>query len=349
MRDILGDVLAANDALGEVFDKYTAVIILGQKVTKTNINNDPSLLDLSSPIDAAISECTLNADTNKTNNTVATNSQSDMEVLGDIFNSFGNSLDFSLTTDKNNLFPELMIMDPINIQQNGKKIDTPLKKMDSKARALEELNELGESLLKQSLSYKMAKESSMDEKKPSFAQFTKFQSELDNHNLMDLTSTNNNMIQHNVDKSTLTVNSEPAIKSLTDINVNLQDIKPGTNPPITVIEEKNGISVILHFTQDSPRPDVSVIVVTTMSKNTKPLNNYLFQAVVPKKCKCRLQPPSDTELPAHNPFLPPSAITQIMLIANPLKESVSLKFMLSYTMDDETFTEMGEVDRLPHL
>ncbi|XP_043680954.1 ADP-ribosylation factor-binding protein GGA3 [Vespula pensylvanica] len=399
-EEMLGDVLAANDALGEVFDKYTAVIILGQKVTKTNINNDPSLLDLSSPIDAAISECTLNADTDKTNNTVATNSQSDMEVLGDIFNSFGNSLDFSLTTDKNNLFPELMIMDPINIQQNGKKIDTPLKKMDSKARALEELNELGESLLKQSLSYKMAKESSLDEKKPSFAQFTKFQSELDNHNLMDLTSTNNNMIQHNVDKSSnnenekmkndsispnfhngdntvnvsqscnesknieadeenilmkvndapaLTVNSEPAIKSLTDINVNLQDIKPGTNPPITVIEEKNGISVILHFAQDSPRPDVSVIVVTTMSKNTKPLNNYLFQAVVPKKCKCRLQPPSDTELPAHNPFLPPSAITQIMLIANPLKESVSLKFMLSYTMDDETFTEMGEVDRLPHL
>lgn len=49
-----------------------------------------------------------------------------------------------------------------------------------------------------------------------------------------------------------------------------------------MIEEKNGISVILHFAQDSPRPDVSVIVVTTMSKNTKPLNNYLFQAVVPK-------------------------------------------------------------------
>lgn len=31
------------------------------------------------------------------------------------------------------------------------------------------------------------------------------------------------------------------------------------------------------------------------------------------------------------------------------QEPVSLKFMLSYTMDDETFTEMGEVDTLPHL
>ncbi|XP_035740855.1 ADP-ribosylation factor-binding protein GGA3-like [Vespa mandarinia] len=405
-EEMLGDVLAANDALGEVFDKYTAVIILGQKVTKTNINNDPSLLDLSSPIDAAISECTLNTNTDKTNNTTATNSQSDMEVLGDIFNSLGKPMDFSLTTDTNILMPEPMIMDPINVQQNGKKIDdnvdTSVKKMDSKARALEELNELGESLLKQSLSYKMAKESSLDGKKMALAHVAKFQPKFDHHNSIGLTSTNNNMTQHNiVDKSiknenekvksdsistnflngddtlvdisqsrnksknietdeentlmkvsdvpALTVNSEPAIKPLTDINVNLQDIKPGTNPPITVIEDKNGITVVLHFAQDSPRPDVSVIVVTTMSKNTKPLSNYLFQAVVPKKCKCRLQPPSGTELPAHNPFLPPSAITQIMLIANPLKESVSLKFMLSYTMDDETFTEMGEVDRLPHL
>ncbi|XP_015188148.1 PREDICTED: ADP-ribosylation factor-binding protein GGA3 [Polistes dominula] len=405
-EEMLGDVLAANDALGQVFDKYTAVIILGQKFTKTNINNDPSLLDLSSPIDSASSECTSNVETDKTNNTVTTNSQSDMEVLGDIFNSLGKSMDFSLTADTNILMPEPLIMDPINAQQNGKKIgdnaDTPEKKMDSKARALEELNELGESLLKQSLSYKVAKELPSDGKKMSLANVGKLQSKFDHHNSMGLTSTNNNATQQNIiDKSSknendkvkrdlispsflngddtlvdvsqptdknknietsekntstkvndipaLTSDSEPMIKSLADINVNLQDIKPGKNPPITVIEEKNGISVVLHFAQDSPRPDVSVIVVTTMSKNAKPLSNYLFQAVVPKKCKCRLQLPSGTELPAHNPFLPPSAITQIMLIANPLKQSVSLKFMLSYTMDDETFTEMGEVDRLPHL
>lgn len=31
------------------------------------------------------------------------------------------------------------------------------------------------------------------------------------------------------------------------------------------------------------------------------------------------------------------------------QEPVSLKCMLSYTMDDETFTEMGEVDTLPNL
>lgn len=35
-------------------------------------------------------------------------------------------------------------------------LDTPEKRIDSKARALEELNELGESLLKQSLSGTMS-------------------------------------------------------------------------------------------------------------------------------------------------------------------------------------------------
>lgn len=51
---------------------------------------------------------------------------------------------------------------------------------------------------------------------------------------------------------------------------------------MTVIDNKNGISVILHFTKCSPRPDVTVIVITTMSKNSESLTNYLFQAVVPK-------------------------------------------------------------------
>lgn len=406
-EEMFGDVLAANDALGQVFEKYTAVIILGQKVSKaTSAGNDPSLLDLSSPIDTALSEVTSNTKIDKTNNTTKT--QSDMEALGDIFNSLGKSTEFSLTSDTNILMPEPMIMHPINVQQNGKKVDdtigTPVKKIDSKARALEELNELGESLLKQSLSCTMTKEVSSDGNKLSINRITKLEPKLEHNSSATSTFTNNSMTQHNIveklskdqnektkndfitpnflngddtlidiscnnsenidtseysrtseNKSVkvndmpININCEPTIKPLIDINVNLQDIKPGVIPPMTVIEEKNSITVVLHFAQDSPRPDVSVIVVTTMSKNTKPLSNYLFQAVVPKKCKCRLQPPSGSELPAHNPFLPPSAITQIMLIANPLKEPVSLKFMLSYTMDDETYTEMGEVDKLPQL
>lgn len=33
----------------------------------------------------------------------------------------------------------------------------------------------------------------------------------------------------------------------------------------------------------------------------------------------KLQPPSGSELPAFNPILPPAAVTQILLLANPNK------------------------------
>lgn len=39
----------------------------------------------------------------------------------------------------------------------------------------------------------------------------------------------------------------------------------------------------------------------------------------PQVMKVKLQPPSGTELPAFNPIVHPSAITQVLLLANPQK------------------------------
>ncbi|XP_053986576.1 ADP-ribosylation factor-binding protein GGA3 [Hylaeus volcanicus] len=388
-EEMLGDVLAASDELGQVFEKYNAVIVRGECVKpKTDSNSSPYLLDLSSPIENVPHE---SGGTNTSYDGTTTNHQSDMEVLGDIFSSLGKSenLEMSSVSSTNLLIPDSMIMQPISVlptNKKGESINTPEKKIDSKARALEELNELGESLLKQSLSgtISSARSNIASKQAPSrtlhmeslvddlpilpYGGSSHFSGSLDIGNSRDIKPINVNsepldspsllpslslpISPHVNEKSSTTGNTvciEPEIKPLTDINVSLQDIKPGINPPMTVMEEKNDITVVLHFARDNPREDVFVVVITTMSKNVKPLSNYLFQAVVPKKCKCRLQSPSGIELPGYNPFLPPPAITQIMLIANPNKETVSLKFMLSYTMDDETFTEMGEVEALPLL
>nr|XP_012139106.1 PREDICTED: ADP-ribosylation factor-binding protein GGA3 isoform X1 [Megachile rotundata] len=405
---MLGDVLAASDELEQVFEKYAAIIVRGECVKSKTESINPYLLDLSSPIENMPCE---SGGTNAVANSdvTRTNHQSDMEVLGDIFSSLEKSENSEISSVSNpNLLMTDSIMQPINILPTNKKdesINIPERKVDSKTRALEELNELGESLLKQSLSGTALNVRSNSGSVQSVVRTSSTESSVKydttifprsscsrSSDLLQSTNTRNNkpsnthsdaldnflprdgansqsIIDSNVNEkinantsnnrliawdpisttstTANTVNVEPEIKSLADINVNLQDIKPGINPPITVIEEKNGISVVLHFAEDNPRQDVFVVVITTMSKNLKPLSNYLFQAVVPKRCKCRLQPPSGTELPGHNPFLPPSAITQIMLIANPNKETVSLKFMLSYTMDNETFTEMGEVEKLP--
>lgn len=60
--------------------------------------------------------------------------------------------------------------------------------------------------------------------------------------------------------------------------------------------------------------------------------------------KVKLQPPSATDLPTYNPILPPAAITQVMLIANPQKEKIRLKFKITYSKDSETYSDVGEID-----
>ena len=87
--------------------------------------------------------------------------------------------------------------------------------------------------------------------------------------------------------------------------------------------------------------------MTVLNKSPEPLEDFELKAVVPKGqiiksggicldldhknsqiilnagCKVKLQPPSTDNLPAFNPFVPPPAITQVMLIANPKVSTVS--------------------------
>lgn len=139
----------------------------------------------------------------------------------------------------------------------------------------------------------------------------------------------------------------PEEVKLADLTVPLASIKPGRVPPLTLQQVDDGISIVLHFGKDPPREHVTAIVVTVINKLPDDISDYELKAVVPKGCKVKLQPPTTTSLPAHNPFVPPSAITQVMLIANPLKKEVSLKYILSYSTDGEPQTEMGQVDKLP--
>ena len=61
----------------------------------------------------------------------------------------------------------------------------------------------------------------------------------------------------------------------------------------------------------------------------------------------KLQAPSSRDLPAHNPFVPPAAITQVMLIANPQQQKdITFKYVLSFLVDGEPQTEMGEIKNL---
>ncbi|XP_051792251.1 ADP-ribosylation factor-binding protein GGA3a [Erpetoichthys calabaricus] len=136
--------------------------------------------------------------------------------------------------------------------------------------------------------------------------------------------------------------------SLANVHVPLESITPSKVLPVTAYD-KNGVRVLFHFAKDCPpgRPDVLVIVVSMLNTAPLPVRNVVLQAAVPKSMKVKLQPPSGTELASFNPVLPPAAITQIMLLANPTKERVRLRYKLTFMLGEQQCDEVGEVDKFP--
>ena len=92
-----------------------------------------------------------------------------------------------------------------------------------------------------------------------------------------------------------------------------------------------------------PGRDVYSVLLTRVIHSTTthhieiyPLYSYSalcpvdFRNLLPhcmKVMKVRLQPPSGTDLPAFNPVLPPAAITQILLLANPQQVRLYLRWL----------------------
>ncbi|XP_063238289.1 ADP-ribosylation factor-binding protein GGA1 isoform X2 [Bacillus rossius redtenbacheri] len=450
---MLGEVLNASDELTQVFEKYTDVMVKGKTLQGPSSlpgRASPSLLDLSTPseeklppvpealLTSQMAHLGLESTASQPAGKVGVSSaqspgrQSNFDALGDIFNSIAPIP--TAATASVDLVRAQPILQPIPLQQQGTakgaNSTLPQESLEktSKLKALEDLDALGESLLKQSLpascktgvqftkssrvpmnlltrgpevttgspnSFGPPPATAAGKREPAAALDLDFLAgdggggggggggakgggapDLLNGDdvMVDLSEeaepkSGDSAVNGVVAAAAPPPGGRPEVKPIADLFVPLESIRPGEVQPLTVLEEKNGISVILHFGKERPRPDVSVIVVTTLSKNASRLSNYLFQAVVPKSCKLRLQPPSGSDLPAFNPFLPPAAITQVMLIANPSKvgvrcevrgasnwcrsvslvskDPVSLKFILSYTMEDEMMTEMGEVERLP--
>ncbi|CAL8331740.1 unnamed protein product [Merluccius merluccius] len=136
--------------------------------------------------------------------------------------------------------------------------------------------------------------------------------------------------------------------SLSSVKVSLEAIKPSKVCPVTAYD-KYGIRVLFHFASNCPpdRPDVLVMVASMLNTAPLPVSNIVLQAAVPKSMRLRLQPPSGTELAAFNPILPPAAITQVILLANPLKEKVRMRYKLAFTLGEQPCTEVGEVEQFP--
>uniref|UniRef100_W5M8Y4 Golgi associated, gamma adaptin ear containing, ARF binding protein 2 n=1 Tax=Lepisosteus oculatus TaxID=7918 RepID=W5M8Y4_LEPOC len=138
--------------------------------------------------------------------------------------------------------------------------------------------------------------------------------------------------------------------SFSDIFISLDSIMPSNTPPLTAYD-KNGLRVMLHFAKNTPvgRPDIVLILISMLSTSPYPVKDIVFQAAVPKTMRVKLQSATGSELPAYNPILPPAVISQVMLLSNPQRGKVRLRYKLNFTHGTQKMSELGEVENFPDL
>ncbi|XP_042294027.1 ADP-ribosylation factor-binding protein GGA2 isoform X2 [Sceloporus undulatus] len=141
----------------------------------------------------------------------------------------------------------------------------------------------------------------------------------------------------------------PCSSSLAALFIPLDSITLSVIPPVTVFEW-GGLKAMLHFSQDRvpSHPAIKVLVLSLLSMSPHPVLGILFQAAVPKSMAIKLQPATGSELPAFNPLLPPAVIFQVLLLNNPQKAPLRLRYRLLFTQNGQTHDELGEVTSFPH-
>eukprot|EP00730_Choanoeca_flexa_P002931 TRINITY_DN11233_c0_g2_i1.p1 TRINITY_DN11233_c0_g2~~TRINITY_DN11233_c0_g2_i1.p1 ORF type:complete len:636 (+),score=158.77 TRINITY_DN11233_c0_g2_i1:2102-4009(+) len=130
------------------------------------------------------------------------------------------------------------------------------------------------------------------------------------------------------------------------VNVSLESVQPSSTPPVTLFDA-NGFKVMLHFAANRVHPDAVSTVVSFLNFNSSSVDNIMFQAAVPKALQVKLMPATSASAPAMGPTGQPAAVTQVMVIGNPQKLAIKLRFKLTYTLNGATQEHMGDCSSFP--
>uniref|UniRef100_A0A3Q3IG38 Golgi-associated, gamma adaptin ear containing, ARF binding protein 1 n=1 Tax=Monopterus albus TaxID=43700 RepID=A0A3Q3IG38_MONAL len=345
--EALADILQANDSLTQVINLYRQ-LVKGEEVTKDAVPSQPG-----SSSSALVDLMGLNASANPEPSSVQ---NMGISLLDDELMSLGKcSSSLTNSSEPSAASVPAAVLVPATVQTQQA---PPAGGSTAPPKAMEELELLGKTLLQQSLPPE-SQQVKWDKLQP--------QSRVTLRDLQTKSSTNSRptptaaipsqqpdvLLLSNLSVTAAgkgsVLSADPSNNiSLSDVTVPLETIKPGTLLPLTVFD-KHSLRVLFTFARDCPpsRPDVLVVIISVLSLAPIPVTNIRFQAAVPKVMKVKLQPPSSTELPAFNPVLPPAAITQILLLANPHKEKVHLRYKLTFNLGGKSYDESGVVDQFP--
>uniref|UniRef100_A0A671XIX7 Golgi-associated, gamma adaptin ear containing, ARF binding protein 1 n=1 Tax=Sparus aurata TaxID=8175 RepID=A0A671XIX7_SPAAU len=327
--EALADILQANDSLTQVINLYRQ-LVKGEDVSKDG-SSSSALVDL-----MGLNASANTAPSNPEPSSLQTLTQSmGISLLDDELMSLGNPPVESSTPS----VPAAVLLPAVVQTSQAPPVGAPT----APSKPMEDLDSLGKTLLQQSLPPE-SQQVKWDKLQP--------QSRI---SLRDLQKSSTNS---RPTPNATTNSAGPVTGPASSLAVH-SDFIPvflyiilfwfsGSLLPVTVFD-KHSLRVLFTFARDCPpsRPDVLVVIISMLSSAPSPVTNIRFQSAVPKVMKVKLQPPSSTELPAFNPILPPAAITQILLLANPHKEKVRLRYKLTFNLGDKSHDESGDVDQFP--
>uniref|UniRef100_A0A3P8TIS1 Golgi-associated, gamma adaptin ear containing, ARF binding protein 1 n=1 Tax=Amphiprion percula TaxID=161767 RepID=A0A3P8TIS1_AMPPE len=332
--EALADILQANDSLTQVINLYRQ-LVKGEEVTKDDITVPSQPGSSSALVD--LTGISISADA-APSNPETSNLQTLTQNLGvSLLDDELMSLESSAPSVPAAVLLPAVVRTPHTAPAGGSA---------APPKAMEELDLLGKTLLQQSLPPE-SQQVKWDKLQP--------QSRVTLRDLQTKSTTNSKPAPPaatttsgpaSAPRPTYSQPEQPDALLLS--NLSLTVVEKSTLLPVTVFD-KHSLRVLFTFARDCPpsRPDVLVVIISMLSSAPIPVTNIRFQAAVPKVMKVKLQPPTSTDLPAFNPILPPAAITQILLLANPLKEKVRLRYKLTFNLGDKSHDESGDVDQFP--
>ncbi|CAB3366117.1 Hypothetical predicted protein [Cloeon dipterum] len=379
-QEILNDIISAGEELNRVLDIYTAVIMRGEKLPlrTTCLGVNTALLDLGQDEACSAAHVGVQSEADQlkeifssgglTPEMPVTNSQQLLLLDAPLLDP---KVELPLPKPK----VEQSVIAPVDLFSSP---NPPAPKSEAKAAHSDplkglDLDFLVKAQMTESLQKKQKKISSGDEAMLDLSlnslgddslldlgrpDSPLCQDEPVTEKLPDFLSKPDELVKSEIPKPPPTATVEPQRQSedsqvdckalLANLSVSLAEVRPSRIPPVVVLDQPEGLHVSLHVAQNCPRAGVRVVVISIQSRLAQPVDSLVCQCAVPSKsCKVRLQPASASEMAAYSPFLPPPAVTQLMLLANPREQPVGLKLMLSYCVDGDLVTEMGEVDNLP--
>lgn len=110
--------------------------------------------------------------------------------------------------------------------------------------------------------------------------------------------------------------------------------------PSIVAYHKDGLKVDFSFERNG---DVLTVSVAATNSQPHPLENFVFQAAVPKTFQLQMLSPSGNMVPPNNT----GQLTQQLKITNPQKAMLRMRIRLNYTLDGANVAEQGEINNFP--